>query len=291
LLRRAGAGLALSENRSRAQHHNGENIFIDSGLVELDTRVGEPVDLVFRTAEVAALLARPTTDLVGATLTINGSPYAQATDTVLDADGATLVYTPNSSDRVLFRTTVNVTTAVGPFPPEAKDWYIELAPRLVRVKAGAAAQVSLSGPPAITSGGSVSVNAVVRDDLGNPIDERVMVRFEDADGNMLGMAPSQYGVAVTQYVPTAATPEITSVKHIVLERSDGSTLPGTEILGKGFSSNCGIYQDKSLLQPDEVERTVKPSKQIFVGAELPGGAEIVVVNPGGAQSRPVRVGK
>jgi hypothetical protein len=289
LMRRARSGVQLSENVYSRRAHNGKDVYIASGLIKIESKVGDTVTLTFTTEEVATLLGRTPADVLGATLKVDGSPYVSAASTVLGADQLTLSFTQKTADSIMFKTTVDITTAKGAFPTEAQAWYIELAPRLVESQAGPATQLRISGPAAITSGGSVALNAFVADDSGNPVDQPFMVRFEDGAGNMLGNAMTQDGFASLQYVPSATSPTIHTVTHVQLVQSDKSTLNGTSIDGSGFSANCGIYLDGTLLDPMQVKRAVKASSSILVAMALPVGGEVVVVNPGGQQSNRVHV--
>lgn len=105
---------------------------------------------------------------------------------------------------------------------------------------------------------------------------------------MLGQAKTESGVASVQFIPQASKPVVERAVRTEIERNDGTTSDGTAIIGSGFSVGCAVYVDSALL-PDSVEKEVSNSTKIYVAQSLPLGAEVVVMNPAGAQSAPVLV--
>jgi hypothetical protein len=289
LLQRAVPGVELASDIYEQRASNGKNIFVGSGLIVIDATVGVPVSIDIDPAELATLMKRPVSDVVGATLTVDGSPQVDSSTFTLSDKVLTLTFTPQSSVSVAVHTLVDLTTAKGPFPPEAKDWYVALSPRLVRPKPGPAAQAEISGPRQIVSGGSVALNVIVLDKDGNPVDAPTHVHFQDGDGMPIGDVQTRYSVATVQYVPSASTPVLKSATLSTLTHSDGTTVPGFILEGSGISVNAEIYADDNLLDPKSVPRDIHSSSEVLVATTLAVGTHVHVVNPGGQRSNDVQV--
>jgi len=288
LLRRAHAGLQLADDLYYQRAHNGVDVFVGSGVIKIEADVGIPFDFTIEAQEIADLMHRPVSDVLGATLEIEGEPHVSASTFVLEGQALQLTFTPSNTEPIVIHTTVDLTTAEGSFPG-AEDFFVSLTPRMVTPKSGPPTQATISGPSRVASGGSVSLNTVIRDADGNPVDEPTHVRFEDGLGNPLGETVTRYGVATFQYVPSASEPVLSNAYQTTLTYEDGSEIDGIVIEGIGLSVDVEIYANGMLLDPEGVVRQYESSNEILVATFLDVNTAIYVINPGGQRSNEVLV--
>lgn len=256
-------------------------------VVIVDAVAGEPVSLEYTADELAALVGAEPDAVLGATLTVDGSPIVSPADYVLDEPVLQLSFTPKSAVQILMRARVDLTTAAGPIPEAALARPVELSLRLVRPKAGPPALAVVDAAGAVASGGAITLSAAAMDEHGNIVDAPARVRFVDADGEDIGVAETTGGVATLQYVPVPSQPEVTRVTSVELEIGD-ETLPGIRIEGKGLSLDAEVYVDGALLDP-ELPRGTPSSAELLIAHAVKAGTPVHVVNPGGLASDPVPV--
>ena len=288
LVRRARSGLDMSEAKERQQAHNDLDTFVGSGVLTINSIVGHEVTLRFSAQEVAHLLHVDVADVIDATLTVDGSPQIEPASFGLPESGLELRFTPQTSDPVFVATRVDLSTAAGTFPQQVLEGYVELVPRLIKPQAGPVEAARISSPKAVASGGAVALNVAVTDGMGNPTDEVTRVWFEDGQGNMLGMAETEYGVATLHFVPEASTPALTGAEQVELQREDGSALRGTRLTGNSISVDVSVYANGELLDRDTVARQVTAS-EVLLATELPVGTPVYLENPGSMRSHEVTV--
>jgi hypothetical protein len=283
LAEQARSGIELAESLREQQANNGKNIFTAPGVDELKGSVGQPVSFRIEPSELATLLNRPEADVIGATLTVDGSPVIDPSTFTLDAGGLEIDVTPGSTDPIVIRISADLGTAAGTFPAESKDWFIALTPRTVNPEAGEPAGLTISGPSTIASGGSAALNARVVDANGNTVTAPAHVTFEDGDGNRLGEADTNHGVATIECVPVASTPGLTSVERTTLVRSDDTQAAGIIVMGTNLSVDIAVYANGALVDTS-AQRDPRSANEVRIAADIPAGATVHVVNPGGQES-------
>jgi hypothetical protein len=146
------------------------------------------------------------------------------------------------------------------------------------------AQVDVSSVARVASGGAVTLNAVLRDESGNVTHAPARVKFFDSQGDLLGSASADRGVATFQYVPVPSVPEIESIESVTLTLENGAELPGVAIVGRGFSNEAEVLLDGKHLDANDGDYAVVASRRILVAVDPQMSTEFLVRNPGGQEA-------
>jgi hypothetical protein len=143
----------------------------------------------------------------------------------------------------------------------------------------------LTAPDQLASGGPASLTAQVIDENGRRVKRPYSVRFVDGLGNEVGGVESDGGSALLQYVPEPSSPAIVAISPTSIN-SSGTTGPGLEISGTGFSRDAQVLVDgTSLVAVTEFQVLGPESILVRFPATLAAGDHSVhVVNPRGIAS-------
>jgi hypothetical protein len=280
LSKAATAALAVDQ-LATATDTEAEERFVASKVVTVHVPSGEKAHFTLTAEEVAELLERPTEDVIGATVVVNGGPDIVDVSFVLTTEGLVLNVDPKGDDMVL-RFDVDLSTAAGEFPDSVASWLVRPAVRLIRIDAGEPAEAVLLAPSEIVSGSPASMSLQVLDANGRVVPGELEVSFTDAAGNSLGRATGTNGAASLQYVPAPTQPEILAITAATVTIADEAS-PAIRIEGLGFSVDATVTVDEGtpLLVGEECEYESSTSIVCPVPEQLSSGNHVVrIANPG-----------
>lgn len=261
--------------------------YVDPTVQYVDIPSGTEAEVYLTAAEVAALVDRPVEDMDGATVLVNAGADIVDEQFVLSGDSLGLVFTL-SSNAMLVRFDVDLSTAAGVFPDDVATWIVRPALRIIRTRAGAPHAAFLNGPTRFASGAPTTLSVGVVDENNRLIQRPFTALFTDADGNEIGSVDAEGGIARLQYIPAPTQPTLTEVTAATLLLNDVET-PGIELTGTGFSVDATVVVNGISLSEDNEISVVSPESILAIlPADMTAGTiEVVVENPSGYETNAV----
>lgn len=263
--------------------------FVDATIVSVPAEIGAAADLSIDADEIADLIGVDAVALAGAMVTIDASPVVEPASFTLTDGQVQASYTPQDPAPVLFRYTVDLSTATGPLPAGSDTWVVRPAMRRLEPVTGPAAQVLLTAPFRALVDDPVVLSAMVLDANYSPVTAPVEVDFLDGEDALLATVQGERGAARASVVPTASTPVVTAAAPTTLAYSDGTMGPGFIITGTGFSREAVVRVDGNALAEQGLVVAVISSREVLFedNGSFAGDHSLVVEGPHGARSAAV----
>jgi hypothetical protein len=233
----------------------GENDYFASNVVNLTAPLGEAVEFEISAQEIADLVGASPADIEGAEVCLEQSLNIEADPICQTVSGGSVggSFTPSDPTPLTLIPTVDLTSASGSFGgADVSQWTVKPAIRVFTPVPNENAELALAldGPNSIVSGGVASLNAMLVDNNGVPLDLDGTVTLKDVDGNTLTTGELQYGTATLQFQPTPTTPVVDSFVQTQINFKDGSSTFGYMLSGQGISRLGTIRIDGNAIVTD-----------------------------------------
>lgn len=277
----AGVDLALEYAADViAEREGAADRYVAQAVKVVTTTVGEPAALDVTAEEVSALTGIDEDALEGATVHYEAGPLVGEAAFAIEDGVSVARVTPERATKLVFRVSVDLSTAAGPLPMGAEDWVVQPALRVLEPEAGPPAMVYLGAPARIESGAPTHLSATVVDEYGSVVDTPLSVEFFDADVS-LGRVETVDGTATIRVTPEPSAIVVDAIDPVTVTLVDDRKVPGVHVTGSGYSRQAIVRLDGEPLEALGEAMLVESSRSLVLTTESlePGTHVLELENP------------